>query len=139
MEGKTRIRVDRAEWKSYKLTYSSPSGPVVLTGFLTRVGEGPVFDLTLGRPLDPVTLFIPAHVAVRVQVRGDTLTVAGLDDDWFLHESEQGRPTRLRPSLDSRTNVVLTADTAALRAWLAAQARDGEVFGDATRYLRTSR
>lgn len=116
----TRIRVDRAEWKSYKLTYTSPSGPVVLTGFLTRVGEGRVFDLTLGRPPGPVTLFIPAHVAVRVQVLGDTLTVTGLDYDWFLHESEQGRLTRLRPSLDSRKNVVLTADTAALRAWLAA-------------------
>ncbi len=79
-----------------------------------------MFDLTPGRPLDPVTLFIPAHVAVRVQVLGDTLTVTGLDDDWFLHESGQGRLTRLRPSLDSRKNVVLTADTAALRAWLAA-------------------
>lgn len=135
----TRIRVDRAEWKSYKLTYTSPSGPVVLIGFLTRVGEGRVLDLTPGRPLDSVALFTPAHVAVRVQVLGDTLTVAGFDYDWFLHETEQGRLTKLRPALDSRKNVVLTADTATLRAWLAAQPRDGGMFGDATRFVRRTR
>jgi len=138
-EDHTRIQVDRAEWKSYKIRYASPSGPVVLTGFLTRVGEGRVLDLTPGRPLDSAALFIPAHVALRVQVLGDTLTVTGLDYDWFLHETDQGRLTKLRPTLDSRKNVVLTADTAALRAWLAAQARDGEMFGDATRFVRKTR
>jgi hypothetical protein len=136
---RTRIRVDRAEWKSYKVTYTSRSGPVVLTGFLTRVGEGRVLDLTPGRPLDSVALYIPAHIALRVQVLGDTLTATGLDYDWFLHETEQGRLTRLRPTLDSRKYVVLTAETAALRVWLAAQARDGEMFGDQTRFVRKTR
>jgi hypothetical protein len=138
-EDRTRIRLDRAAWKSYKVTYTSPSGPVVLTGFLTRVGEGRVLDLTAGRPPDPVALLIPAHVAVRVQILGDTATVSGLNYGWFLHEIEQGRLTRLRPALDNRKNVVMTADTAGLRAWLAAQARDSEVFGDATRFVRITR
>jgi hypothetical protein len=62
------------------------SSPVVLTGFLTRVGEGRVLDLTPGRPLDSVAFFMPAHAALRVQVLGDTVTVTGLDYDWFLHE-----------------------------------------------------
>jgi hypothetical protein len=136
---RTWIRVDRAEWKSYKIVYTSPTGPVVLTGFLTRVGEGRVLDQTPGRPLDSGALFIPAHVALRVQVLGDTLTATGLDYDWFLHETELGRLTKLRPALDSRKNVMLTADTASLRAWLAAQARDGEIFGDATRFVRKRR
>jgi hypothetical protein len=108
--------VDRAERKSYKIAYTSPSGPVVLTGFLTRLGEGRVLDLTPGRPLDSGALFIPAHVALRVQVLGDILTATGLDYDWFLHETTLGRLTKLRPALDSRKNVVLTADTASLRA-----------------------
>jgi hypothetical protein len=138
-EDQTRIRVDRGEWKSYKVTYSPLSGPVVLTGFLTRIGEGRVLDLAPGRPLDSAALFVPAHIAVRVQVLGDTLTVTGLSYDWFLHETGQGRLTKLRPALDSRKNVVLTAETAALRAWLAAQARDGEMFGDATRFVRKTR
>jgi hypothetical protein len=138
-EDQSRIRVDRAEWKSYKVTYTSPSGPVVLTGFLTRIGEGRVLDLTAGRLMEPAALFIPAHVAVRVQVLGDTLTVTGLDYDWILHETEQGRLTKLRPALDHRKNVVLTADTAGLRAWLAAHARDGEGFGGPMRFVRKSR
>jgi hypothetical protein len=72
-----------------------------------------------------------------VQVPGDTLTVTGLDYDWFLHETERGRLTKLRPVLDSRKNVVPTAD--APRARLAAQPRDGEAFGDATRLVREAR
>lgn len=138
-EAGIRIRVDRAEWKSYKVTGTSPSGSVVLTGYLTRVGEVRVLDLAPGRPLDSVALFLPAHVAVRVQVLGDALTVTGLDYDWFLHETGQGRLTKLRPALDSRKNVVLTADTAALRAWMAVQPREGDMFGEATRFLRKSR
>lgn len=98
-----------------------------------------MLDLTAGRPPDPVALFIPAHVAFRVQILGDTVTVSGLDYGWFLHEIEQGRLTKLRPALDNRQTVVLTADTAGLRAWLAAQARDSEVFGDATRFVRKTR
>jgi hypothetical protein len=68
-----------------------------------------VFDLSPGWPLDPVALFIPAHVALRVPVFGDTLTAIGFDYDWFLHESEHGRLTELRQALDSRPDVVLTA------------------------------
>jgi hypothetical protein len=133
------IRVDRAEWKSYKVTYPARSGPVVLTGYLTRIGEGRVLDLTPARPMDPAALFTPAHVAVRVQLLGDTLTVTGLDYDWFLHETEQGRPSKLRPALDGRKNVVLTADTAGLRAWMAVQPRAGGMFGEAIRFIRKPR
>ncbi len=133
---KTTIQVDRAEWKSYKVTYPARSGPVVLTGILTRVGESRVLDLTTGRPLDPASLVIPVHIAVRLQLLGDVLTVTGLNYDWFLHETEQGRLVKLRPALDSHKNVVLAAETAGLRAWLAAQARDGEMFGDPIRFIR---
>jgi hypothetical protein len=135
-DDQTAIQVDRAEWKSYKVTYPARSGPVVLTGILTRIGESRVLDLTAGRPSDPASLQIPVHIALRVQVLGDVLTVTGLDYDWFLHETEQGRLVKLRPALDGRKNVVLAAETAGLRAWLAAQARDGEMFGDPIRFVR---
>ena len=138
VDDKTLIRVDRGDWKAYKVIYPARSGPVVLTGFLSRIGEGRVLDLTPGRPLESTSLFIPAHVAVRLQLLGDTLMVTGLDYDWFLHETEQGRLAKLRPALDSRKNVVLTADTAALRAWMAAQERGGEMFGDGIRFIRKS-
>jgi hypothetical protein len=45
-----------------------------------------------------------------------------------------GRLTKLRPVLDNRQNVVLAADTAGLRARLAAHAREREVSSDATRF-----
>ncbi|HEY3383041.1 MAG TPA: hypothetical protein VGK32_14810 [Vicinamibacterales bacterium] len=138
-DDKSIVRVDRGEWKSYKVTYPARSGPVVMTGVLSRLGESRVFDLSPGRPTDPAALFIPAHLAVRLQVLGDTVTVTGFDYDWFLHETEGGRLTKLRAALDGRTNVVLTADTAGLRSWMAAQPRGGDMFADAIRFVRKSR
>jgi hypothetical protein len=129
------IRVDRGEWKSYKVKYPASGGPVVLTGFLTRIGDSRVLDLTTWRPADPASLLVPIHLAVRVQLLGDSLTVAPMDYDRLLSEVERGRLPRLHPVLDGRKNVLLTAETAALRAWLGA-ARAADVFGEPTRFTR---
>jgi hypothetical protein len=135
-EDRTLITVERGEWKSYKVTYPARSGPVVYTGYLTRVGESRVIDLTPAHSVDPASLQIPAHFAVRLQLLGDTLTATGFDYDWFFKESEQGRLPRLHPVLDGRKNVVLTADTAGLRAWFAVLPRGGDMFGDEIRFVR---
>jgi hypothetical protein len=132
----TTITVERGEWKSYKVTYPARSGPVVYTGYLTRVGDSRVLDLTPAHSEDQASLLIPAHFAVRLQLLGDTLTVTALDYDWFLKEAEQGRIARLRPVLDGRKNVLLTAETAGLRAWIGAQGRAGEMFADEIQFVR---
>jgi hypothetical protein len=135
-EERTLITVERGEWKSYKVMYPARSGPVVYTGYLTRVGESRVIDLTPAHSVDPASLLIPAHVAVRLQLLGDTLTATGFDYDWFFKEAEQGRLPRMHPALDGRKNVVLTADTAGLRAWFAALPRGGDMFGEEIRFVR---
>ena len=135
-EDRTLITVERGEWKSYKVSYPARSGPVVYTGYLTRVGESRVIDLTPAHSVDQASLLIPAHFAARLQLLGDTLTATGFDYDWFLKETEQGRLPRLHPVLDGRKNVVLTADTAGLRAWFATLPRGGDMFGDEVRFVR---
>ena len=136
VEDRTLITVERGEWKSYKIAYPARSGPVVFTGYLTRVGESRVLDLTPAHSLDPASLLIPAHFAVRLQLIGETLTATGFDYDWFFKAAEQGRLPRLHPVIDGRKNVVLTADTAGLRAWFAALGRGGDMFGDEIRFVR---
>ena len=131
----TVIQVDRGEWKSYRVKYPARGGPVVLTGFLTRIGDCRVLDLTPWRPADPASLLVPIHVAVRLQLLGDSLTLAPLDYDRLLPDVERGRLPRLHAVVDERKNVLLTADTAALRAWLGAS-RASDVFGESTRFTR---
>ncbi len=135
-EDKTLITVERGEWKSYKVSTPARSGPVVYTGYLTRVGESRVLDLAPAHSVDPASLLIPVHFAVRLQLLGDTLNATGFDYDWFFKEAEQGRLARVHPVLDSRKNVLLTADTAALRAWLTAAGRVADMFGDEMRFVR---
>jgi hypothetical protein len=135
-EDRTLITVERGEWKSYKVTYPARSGPVVYAGYLTRVGESRVLDLAPAHSVDPASLLIPVHVAVRLQLLGDTLSATGFDYDWFFKEAAQGRLPRLHPVLDGRKNVLLTADTAVLRAWFATLARGGDMFGDEVRFVR---
>ncbi len=47
--------------ESGRIAVASPSGPIILTVDLTRIGEGRVPVLACGRPLDSVALLIPAR------------------------------------------------------------------------------
>jgi hypothetical protein len=135
-EDKTVVRVERGEWRSYRVSYSADGRPFVLTGFLTRIGEMRLLDLAPCRQADAGALLLPAHVTLRVQVLGDSLSVSPLDYDWFARETESGRLGTLRPVFDASQNVVLAAGTATLRWWLTANRTDR--FGDSIRFVRRS-
>ena len=135
VEERAAVRVERGEWRSYKVTYTAGDRSVVLLGFLTRIGNSRVLDLTPCRLADADALLLPSHAALRVQVLGDSLTVAPLDYDWFVDGMERDRLATLRPALDARRNVVLTAGTAALRRWLMGSPIDNR-FGDSIRLTR---
>ena len=41
----TTVRIERAEWRSYRLTVETPRDSTTLTGHLTRVGDAQVLDV----------------------------------------------------------------------------------------------
>ncbi len=125
------VRIGRGPWRSYRIDYTSGAETGSHDGYLSRLGSIRLLDLVRRPAIEGA---IRVHVPVRVQLLGDVLLLAPLDYDWFSREAEHGQPSALRPAIDDEGNILLSAPTAAVRAWLAAHA--AERFGDPVRFTR---
>ena len=97
-DGSTAV-VERGEWKSYRVTYTSGSTSLDLTAYETTIGDRTFLDLTPARGLESGPLMIPAHLACRLTRTGDRVIVTGLSYDWFTATSPRtlwGARHRLR-------------------------------------------
>lgn len=113
-----RATIQRAEWRSYKVTYADRVSTRAFQGNLTTIGDARFLDLTEMRGVDPGPYLVPVHGVLRVTVDGDTLTAALLDYNWFTRAMGQKSLGRLTSAFDDRRNAVITAPTSELRRWL---------------------
>lgn len=134
VENQDSVRVERGPWRSYRITSSGADREETYVGYLTRVGGLRLLDLVWCTEPEDTPLTSRVHLPVRVQLLGDALALAPLDYDWFRGEMDRGRLGALHPTLDEQENVLLTAPTAAVRAWLASHA--AERYDDPLRYTR---
>lgn len=77
---------------------------------------------------------IPGHLFVRIRLNGDTMQTALLDSDWAEHAADAG--TLGLSHLRIGSEVVLTASSKELQAFVARHAGDGSVFKNHEEYRR---
>jgi hypothetical protein len=118
-EDRTSVVIDRAEWRSYKVTYTDRSTTYVFQGNLTTIGAEQFLDLTRSRGSDAGPLLMQVHAVYRVMRAADTLTAAAIDYGWVTRAMDEKRLGRLPAAMDDRRNAVIAARTEDLRAWLA--------------------
>jgi hypothetical protein len=123
----TTVTFERGEWRSYRVTIATPRYSTTLSAHLTRVGATDVLDVMPVTGIDLATLSIAVHGIVRVVRDGDALTVSPID----YEAARRAVPGKIGiPAvLDERQNVVVTAQTADIRKWLAARAGGDSLFG----------
>jgi hypothetical protein len=130
----TAATIDRAEWRSYKVTYTERSTTTTFRGNLTKIGDGLVLDLTQSRGVDAGPYLTPVHGIYRVEVSGDMLSASAPDYAWFTRSMASKKLGRLGAAFDGRRNITIVAPTSELRAWLA-HAPD-EAFAVPMKFLR---
>jgi hypothetical protein len=113
------VTIERAQWRSYKITATDRSSTHTFQGNLTRIGGSTFMDVTEVRGNDFGPYLVPVHGIIRVKVDGDTLVGSDLRYDWFLQAVPRKTLGRLAAAMDDRRNVILSSTTAELRAWLA--------------------
>jgi hypothetical protein len=118
-DDRTTVVIERAEWRSYKLTYTDRSATFTLHGNLTTVGSSLYLDVTQPRGSDPGPYLVPVHGIYRISLIGDTLTAAPLDYNWFANALNAKTLGRLGVAMDDRRNVTISSPTEDLRTWLA--------------------
>ena len=130
------LDVVAAEWRSYAVTWREPSGTYKGRAYLTRVAGDLFADVTAPPGEDRGPFLVPVHGWCRVQIAGDNLSLGALDHDWIANPARLASAPGAR--LDARGNVLLTAPTPSLRAWLARQARRPGAFAAPVALIRVS-
>lgn len=130
------VTFERAEWHSYHVTLMDRDDHVHLSARLTRVGTRTFLDVSPRDGADVPALVLPVHAVYRVELPGDgSLRLAGLNYEVLERRARAGT-AGLPVAIDARANVVITAATAELRAWLAAHAADDELFDEPAAFTR---
>lgn len=121
--------VTRAQWRSYTIEFTDRTGPTRFTGFLTEIAGQRFLDV---RPIDgrerPEYL-IASNGILQAVIEPQQLRVRELDYDRIAARLK-ARTLRIPAVTDLQQNVVFTADTKAVRAWLATAVRDETLFAD---------
>lgn len=117
-DDQTSVMIERAQWRSYRITITDRSSMHTFQGNLTRIGSSTFMDVTEVRGNDLGPYLVPVHGIIRVKADGDTLTGSDLRYDWFLQAMPRKTLGRLAAAMDDRRNVILSSTTAELRAWL---------------------
>jgi hypothetical protein len=132
------MKIEAAEWRSYRVHYEHPSEKGDVTGFLTIVDNDHYLDLMPARGEDRGSFLLPAHALLRVDLTGDELVVTPLSYDWFADRLRTGRSlgATLGAVFDQKQNALIVSPTARLRAWIRAQPKDGAMWGAPATFTR---
>jgi hypothetical protein len=135
------LKIEMAEWRSYRLHYEHPSEKGDVTGFLTIVGDEHFLDVMPARGEDRGSFLLPVHAVLRVDLNGDELMLTPLSYDWFADRLRKERPpvAGLSAVFDQKQNALIVSPTARLRAWIRAQPKDGPMWGAPATFMRAGR
>jgi len=117
-EDETSATIARAEWRSYKVTYTDRFAARTFNGNLTKIGASHFLDLTEVRGADAGPYLLPVHGVFRVTLAAGLLSAAPLDYAWFTRATTQNAAGGLATAFDDRRNIVIASSTTELRRWL---------------------
>ena len=124
------LRIERAEWQSYRIEYIHPIETGQLTGYLTRIGKTTYLDVMPARGQDRGSFLIPVHATLRVALEGDRLELTALSYDWFFDRLKKRTSVPgLTVALDEKENALIVNPTNEFRSWLAKQLPESQAFG----------
>lgn len=135
-EEEVTLLFERAGWHSYHVTITERDHRHRVSARLTRVAEQTFLDVSPLDGADVPLLALPAHAFYRVETPEDgRLSLADLNYEALERRVREGT-AGLAMAIDARTHVVITAETAAIRRWLAAHATDDAMFAAPTTFTR---
>jgi hypothetical protein len=132
------LRIEAAEWRSYRLHYEHPSEKGDVTGVLTIVGDEHFLDVMPARGEDRGSFLLPAHTVLRVDLAADELVLTPLSYDWFADRLRAGRSPggALAVVFDQKQNALIVSPTARLRTWLRSQPKESLAWGAPATFVR---
>ncbi len=116
-EAGVTVVIERGEWRSFHLTYTDRFGTYQYTAYLTTIGKGLYLVVRPEHGVEPQAFLLNTHGVLKLEIGPAEVRVAELDYDAAASRVERGS-FGIAAALDDRKNILVTADTKRLRAWI---------------------
>jgi hypothetical protein len=136
-ESHVQVVVSRGEWRSYHIAYTDRLGTTKFTGHLFTLGDARLLNVRPEDGLERPAYLVVTNGVVHVRIESGRVRVRELDYATMLARLGSGR-LGLDAAADLKDNVVLTAPTPRLRAWLRASLADPTAWADWKTLTRTT-
>jgi hypothetical protein len=128
-DSQVTVTVSRSEWRSYRIDYTDGSNTAHFTGFLTMLGGARFLSVRPEDGLERQAFLVATNGPLQVMVDGSAVRVRELDYDEVTKRLKAGT-LKIAAATDLKQNVVITAETPALRRWLATTLTDPSLWAE---------
>jgi hypothetical protein len=137
-ESEITVVVGRGEWRSYHIAYTDRFGTTNFTGHLTRLGEARFLNIRPEDGFERPAFLVVTNGVLQIEVEPALVRVREPAYGTLLARVNAGK-LGLEAATDLNQNVIISAPTAKLRAWLLAARNDPDVWADWKTFTRTAR
>lgn len=136
--GKDKWALQKSEENVYELIYTENDAPAKFKAHLLKLGEFLFIDIFPEEPDMKNTLYkghlLPVHSFSRIWIKGDTLLLAMLDDNWLKDMVKEGKVKIGHDWLDQ--DIILTASTKDLQKFALKYSDDDKAFSNKAELYR---
>ena len=134
-ETEVSAAITGGEWRSYRIAFTDRFGTTAFVGHLTAIGRTRFLNLLPADGLDKPAFVVATNGFLQIEIEGDGLRVREPDYGEILRRAKAGKLGT--PAVtDVKQNVLLTAASAKLRAWLAPAVKDEMLWAEWKTFTR---
>jgi hypothetical protein len=137
-ESEVTVVVERGEWRSYHVAFTDRFGTTKFTGHLARLGTARFLNIRPEDGLERPAFLVATNGVLQLDIEPTRVRVREPEYGTVLRRLNDGT-LRLDAATDLKQNVIITANTAALRGWLLKALEDEEVWADWKTFTRSAR
>jgi hypothetical protein len=137
-ESEVSVAVERGEWRSYRVAYTDRFGTTKFTGHLARVGPARFLNIRPEDGLERPAFLVVANGVLQIEIEPGRVRVREPEYGSVLTRLNAGK-LDLDAATDLKQNVIVTAPTPKLRAWLLKALDDEDVWADWKTFTRSTR
>jgi hypothetical protein len=137
-ESEISVAVARGEWRSYQIAFTDRFGTTRYTGHLTAVGTIRLLSVIPQTGLEQPPFVVATTGFMQIAVDAGRVRVREPDYAEVLSRAQAAK-LGLDATTDLKQNVIITAPSARLRAWLTTAVKDEALWAEWKTFTRSAR
>jgi hypothetical protein len=135
-DSEVSVDLARGQWRSYQVAYTDRFGTTRFTGHLTKIGPAQFFNVRPEDGLERPAFLVATNGFMQIEIVAAGVRVREPDYAALLERAGAGA-AGISAAVDLKKNVLLTAPSPRVRAWIEASLKDDALWADWKTFTRS--